>query len=78
MERLDLSIEDLFATFPTDLTASLQTAAVPPKIDLKQSEFPVKKGILDWLLFRSEDKIRERLFGDTEPSTQELGAAEKQ
>lgn len=78
MEKLGLSLEDLFATFPADLTESFRTAASPPDIDLKQSEFPVKKGILDWLLFRSEDSIRERVFGETRPSTKELTVAEKQ
>lgn len=78
MEKLGLSVEDLFATFPTDLTEAFQTAASPPGIDLKQSDFPVRKGFLDWILFRSEESVRQRVFGEETPSTKELTAAEKQ
>ncbi len=53
----ELGLESLGA-MSKDAALGHVTAPIAPQ------RIPVKRGILDWLLFRSQAKCRERLFGD--------------
>jgi hypothetical protein len=47
----------------------------PYKTNLVSDTLPVRKTLLDWLLFRGQAKVRRRLFGDD--GTREIAPEEK-
>jgi GTPase SAR1 family protein len=61
LSSLRLSIED----FRSDglVILSPQAAVKAEPLDLDLSALPVKRGLLDWILFRSEAAVRRRLLG---------------
>ena len=54
-------------------TARFQKVAAP----LSGDDIPVRKSLLDWILFRSRAAIRTRLFGPTERPTVRVSLADK-
>ena len=59
-----------------DLPPVLRKIAKDVQVDL--DEIPVRRGFLDWILFRSGAKIRQRLFGDARSLDAPIPAALKE
>jgi len=67
-----LPIEDLFPGFQEQLRDQFAKAPDLPYPENLQAAIPVKKRVLDYLLFRSAQRVRNRLFGDIFPSGKDL------
>lgn len=61
LANLRLRLEDFSSDGLVTLTPRAAVQAEQPELDV--STIPVKKGLLDWILFRSEAAVRRRLLG---------------
>jgi GTPase SAR1 family protein len=77
LHKLGITLDDCAGGAPEPATTA-SNAAKPKQIDLLQDQLPVKKLLLDWLTFRSPQKVRRRLLGDENPSNQPLPAVAKE
>lgn len=68
LERLQIQVS---SWMPEVLKAVPGVAAIPiPVANLRSRDVPVRRSLLDWLLFRSQANVRRRLFG--EPDRRDL------
>jgi hypothetical protein len=74
--RLDLSLAEI-CRGALD-TATSPSAVKTPALEISPRVVPVKKTLVDWLLFRSQAKVRQRLLGDDESPTRTIPQRVKQ
>jgi GTPase SAR1 family protein len=68
---------DLASTAASPLANLKHSAASPPQCDLP-IDLPVRRRFFDWLLLRSQEKVRRRLFGPTESPSFDIAPERKQ
>jgi hypothetical protein len=76
----DLHMVDISLTPSRDVAAEklgLNFDSTPYELSLNPAEIPVKKSFADWILFRSRNSVRERLFGPPTDPSQEIPADAK-
>ena len=79
LHQLDISFDDISGEFPaenaTEPDCSKQS---PSRIDVGQEVLPVKRRLIDWVLFRSPNRVRRCVFGDDNPSLEPIPATVKE
>ncbi|MGJ3241788.1 MAG: dynamin family protein [Opitutales bacterium] len=77
MQRLGIAFDDIYPRFKPQVTSRFDGEAELPDPSVVQEALPVRRNIVDWLLFRSTTGVRKRLLGDAVPSDIELPAGVK-
>jgi hypothetical protein len=70
LKDLDLSFNDIYTTFQATVREQLEGPLELPDASGLQEDLPVRRRFFDWLLFRSETRVRQRIFGSENPSEQ--------
>ncbi len=70
-----VSLDRVGRTAVADLAPDPGEPSAKVTVDLEQ--LPVKKGLWDWLLLRSQAKVRERIFGSADAPSRPIPAAVK-
>ncbi len=68
LQSLNLSFDDIYTHFQGTVHEHLSAGAELPDSSGLQQALPLRRRFLDYLLFRSEDRVRQRLFGSENPS----------
>ncbi|MFW5883763.1 MAG: hypothetical protein ACOCVG_05285, partial [Verrucomicrobiota bacterium] len=76
--NLNLNFDDVFPAFEGKLAGHFPESDKLTQINVKQEEIPVKRGFMDYILFRSEGKVRRKLLGEESPSGRRISVAAKQ
>ncbi|MFP4204060.1 MAG: GTPase domain-containing protein [Opitutales bacterium] len=77
LENLEIGFDDIYGSFEPKLDARFDESLDLPDPTPIQEEIPVRKGVLDWVLFRSPARVRRRIFGETAPSEKPISAVAK-
>ena len=77
LDALDISFDSIYTTFQPTVDERLRTDAELPDASELQESLELRRCLVDWLLFRSNKRIRNRIFGSENPSTQSFPAATK-
>lgn len=77
IEGLDQILEPAVEAARQELKAT-QPKIANCQIQIQSDDLPVKKGFVDWLLFRSLASVRRRLFGEMEAMESSVSAQVKQ
>jgi len=77
LQRLRISFNGVYREFKPKVAETLPASPELPDTTGVQSRIPVRKSFWDWLLFRSDLRIRRRLFGEENPSTKALSPSVK-
>ena len=74
LETVGVDLRTLRQAAYQELTEAPEPA---PSIPLNIGEIPIRRGVLDMLTLRSEDRVRERLFGSAGAPTNRIPARQK-
>jgi hypothetical protein len=74
LDTLEIDLRKLRLAGYEELNAA--PVAIPP-VPLNIEEIPVRRGVLDLVSLRSEDRVRSRLFGPLEAPTTKISARQK-
>lgn len=77
LKELDLSFDDIYDVFQPTVREQLEAAPELPDASSVQEGLPLRRRFADWILFRSEARVRQRCFGSENPSEQPFSAKAK-
>lgn len=77
LSELDLSFDDIYTSFQPTVRKKLEAEPELPEATVLQDALPLRRRLVDWLLFRNEERVRLRFFGSENPSEQAFTAKAK-
>lgn len=77
LQQLDISFDDIAGEIVGETLAEPNRSA-PSRIDLGQEELPVKRRWIDWVLFRSPNRVRRCVLGEDNPSYEPIPSTVKE
>lgn len=77
LKALDLSFDDIYSTFQPVVRKQLEATPELPNASDLQEALPLRRRFIDWILFRNDARVRQRIFGAENPSEQVFTAKAK-
>lgn len=77
MHGVGLQFDDIYPQFQSEVETAFEKNPDLPDPENVQESIPVRKGFLDFILFRTVSRVRRRIFGDEFPSARTFPAAAK-
>ncbi|NBB79548.1 MAG: hypothetical protein GVY36_08905 [Verrucomicrobia bacterium] len=77
LQTLELSFDDIYAGFQPEVRKQFESAPELPDASSLQESLPLRRRFIDWILFRSDARVRQRVLGAENPSEQPFTAATK-
>ena len=74
---LGLSFNDIYPEFQSTVAERFGAEPEPPDATGIQDALPLRKRFVDWILFRTEKRVRRLLMGDANPSEKPIPASVK-
>ena len=77
LKGLELSFDDIYTAFQPAVRKQFESAPELPDATGLQEALPVRRRFIDWILFRSDARVRQRVLGSENPSEQPFAATAK-
>lgn len=77
LKALDLSFDDIYTTFQPSVRQQFESAPDLPDASALQEALPLRRRFMDWVLFRSDARVCQRVLGVENPSEKPFTAAAK-
>ena len=77
LKGLELSFDDIYTAFQPAVRKQFESAPELPDASGLQESLPLRRRFVDWILFRSDARVRQRVLGAENPSEQPFTAAAK-
>ncbi|MCC5806740.1 MAG: dynamin family protein [Opitutales bacterium] len=77
LRDLGLSLDDIYPAFEPEAKKRLADVPNLPDTGALEEGLPVRRTVLDWIMFRSPAAVRRRLLGESSPSDQPISAGLK-
>lgn len=77
LKGLELSFDDIYTAFQPTVREELEASPELPDASGLQEALPLRRRFIDWLLFRSDARVRQRVLGSDNPSEQAFSASGK-
>jgi energy-coupling factor transporter ATP-binding protein EcfA2 len=77
LQSLDLSFDEIYTAFQPTVRERFETASGLPDASGIQEALPLRKRFIDWILLRSETRLRRHILGADNPSERPIPSSVK-
>lgn len=77
LKALELSFDDIYTAFQPSVREQFESKPTLPDASGLQDALPLRRRFVDWILFRSDARVRQRIFGSENPSGEAFTARTK-